>query len=185
MSDPDPSLPGVAVDVPLPPQLAETFGYPGQARYVSFHWIPEGDEVLYDDGRMSGTGASWAFLSYRRHRAVEPLLTSWNLGYSDVDAEHCLIIDRAAGRASVAPLAKAQPFLLAQHPPPPPLTPEQRAEAEQKLKEIIDQVREQHVRIDPQEIARRMTEQRQAMARMISWLDQCPAPPRRPPGHAR
>ena len=30
-------------------------------------------------------------------------------------------------------------------------------------------------------IARRMAEQRQAMARMVSWLDQCPSPPRKRP----
>ena len=46
-------------------------------------------------------------------------------------------------------------------------------------------VRQQHVRIDPQEIARRMTQQRQAMARMLSWLDQCPTPPDRASGHSR
>src|SRR6266404_4826333 len=102
MSDRDPPLPGSLVDVPLPPQLTETFGYPGQARYVAFYWIPDGDEVVYDDGRMSGTGASWAFLTYRRHRAVEPLLDRWNLGYSDADAEHCLVLDRTEiGRAHV------------------------------------------------------------------------------------
>jgi hypothetical protein len=76
MTDRAPSLPGVPVDVPLPPQLAETFGYPGQARYVAFHWTPSGDEVYYDDGRLGGTGASWAFLTYKRHPAVEPLLVS-------------------------------------------------------------------------------------------------------------
>jgi len=34
---PDSPLPGSPVDVPLPPQSAETFGYPGQARYVAFY----------------------------------------------------------------------------------------------------------------------------------------------------
>jgi hypothetical protein len=30
-------LPGSPVNVPLPPQLAEAFGYPGQARYVGMN----------------------------------------------------------------------------------------------------------------------------------------------------
>jgi hypothetical protein len=106
------------------------------------------------------------------------------LGYSDEEAEHCLIIDRTAGRASVAPLAEAHAFLLSQHPPPPELTPEQRAAAERRIREILTQ-RLPEVRIDPEEITRRMTEQRQAMARMVSWLDQCPTPPERGPAHGR
>src|SRR5438876_10696714 len=115
--DPEP-LPGDPISLPLPPAIAETFGYRGDARYAAFYWIPDGDEVVYDDGRLSGTGATWAFLAYRRHAAVAPTLESYNLGYSDVAAEHCLLIDREEGRASVAPLAEAQAFLRDQHPPP-------------------------------------------------------------------
>src|SRR5262249_41240769 len=96
-------------------------------------------EMVYEDSRISGTGASWAFRTWRRHRAVEPLLAPWNLGYSDLDAEHCLIIDRTAGRASVAPLREVQAFLLSQHPPPPALTPERREAVERRLEENHDE----------------------------------------------
>src|SRR5436305_603782 len=58
MSGRYPPLPGVPVGVPLPPQLVETFGYPGRARCVSFYWIPIGDQVVYDDDRSVGTGSS-------------------------------------------------------------------------------------------------------------------------------
>jgi hypothetical protein len=123
-------------------------------------------------------------LHNRRHRAVEPLLAPWNLGFSDAEAEHCLIIDRTAGHASVAPIAVAQEFLRSQHPPPPELTPEQREALQRRLEEIIAQ-RRQQLRVDPQEIARRMKEQQQALSRMVSWLDQCPSPPGPRPGRGR
>jgi hypothetical protein len=184
MSDRDPSLPGSPVDVPLPPQLAETFGYPGQARYVGLYWTPAVDEVMFEDGRMAGIGASWAFLAYRRHRAVGPLLDRWNLGYSDADAEHCLILDRAASHASVAPLAVARAFLRSQHPPSPELTPERCEALQRRLKEITSQGW-QELRGEPEEIWRRMNQQRQAMARMVSWLDQCPWPRGRSPERCR
>ena len=43
----------------------------------------------------------------------------------------------------------------------------------------------QELRVDSDEIPRRMDQQRQAMARMVSWLDQWPSPPGGRPGRAR
>ena len=44
------------LSVPVPSELAETLGYPGDARFVAFCWEPAGDEVVYEDGRLGGTG---------------------------------------------------------------------------------------------------------------------------------
>src|SRR4051812_47545593 len=104
-------LPGVKIDLPLFPDLCETFGYTGNARYVGFSWSNCGDELIADDGLVSGTGNSQAFLAYRRHPAVAPLLRPFHLGASDTDAESCLILDREKHRASVAPLHQARAFL--------------------------------------------------------------------------
>src|SRR5580693_660228 len=95
-------MPGQPVDLPLPPELVQTFGYGGNARYVGFHWSPCGDELVVDDGLNSGIGQSWSFLSFRRHPAVAPLLADYNLGYSDSDAEHWLLLDREKSRATIA-----------------------------------------------------------------------------------
>ncbi len=46
----------VELPVPVPPNLAELAGYPGDARWVALCWQPCGDEAEYDDGRSSGTG---------------------------------------------------------------------------------------------------------------------------------
>lgn len=166
-------LPGTPLEVPVPPNLAEAFGYRGGARYVGFHWEPAGDELVYDDGRLSGTGDPWAFLAFRRHPAVEPHLEAFNLGYSDLEAEHCLILDRAEEQAAVAPIAAARAFLQAQHPPAPPLAPAEIAAVQQAIEEAL-RARSREVRIDPEVVRRWMDEQRQAIERMLAYLDQWP-----------
>lgn len=172
-------LPGLSVGLPVPPDLLETFGYGGDARFVAVYWSPCGDEVVCADGRSSGTGQSWAFLAYRRHRAVAPLLVGLPLGYSDEAATHCLVFDRTSGRASVAPLAEAQAFLQAQHPTPPPLSPEEAEVLRQRIETVLDDWCEQRGRaVDMGEVVRAMTEQRGRVGRMVAWLDMCPVPPR-------
>lgn len=170
----DRPLPGTPIDLPLPPELAEAFGYSGDARFVGFYWSPCGDEVVHTDGRSSGTGQSWTFLTYRRHRAVTPLLAGWNLGYSDRDAEHCLLIDRERNRASVAPLSAAREFLEAQHSPVPALTPGEAAALRERIKRALEEWRSRPV--DPAAVQRLMDEQRGRTGRMVSFLDMCPAP---------
>jgi hypothetical protein len=167
-------LPGQRVDVPLPPELTETFGYRGDARYVAFYHSPMGDEVIYNDGRSTGTGATWAFLAWRRHRAVGPLLAEWNLGYSDLDAEYALLIDRQQNRASVAHLQEVRPFLEAQHPPAPELTPEQREAFRREVERMLAEWRERP--IDHEAVASEMAAQQGRIGRMMAWLDMCPVP---------
>jgi hypothetical protein len=169
-------LPGRRLDLPLPPALAETFGYRGEARFVGFSWSPCGDELVVDDGLSSETGQSWAFLTYRRHPAVATLLRGWNLGASDTEAEFALVLDRTANRVSLAPLHDARAFLERQHPPATPLTEEQREELEQRVEEMMARGwRDEPV--DMEQVRRSMEEQRGRVGRMVAWLDMCPAPP--------
>jgi hypothetical protein len=79
---------------PVPPMLATAIGYKGDARFVSFHWTPYGDEAEYSDGRLSATGNWQAFLAYIQHPAVSPHLRDYDLGSSDSEAMHALILDR-------------------------------------------------------------------------------------------
>src|SRR5207244_734575 len=81
----DPGVGRTLVPLPVPPNLAEAFGYRGEARFVAFRWEPAGDELVYDDGRLSGTGDPWTFLAYRRHAKVTPHLKPYNLGHSDIE----------------------------------------------------------------------------------------------------
>jgi hypothetical protein len=153
-------------------------GYRGDARYVGLFWSPLGDQLVTTDGVNSGTGQSWAWLSYRRHRAVAPLLEPFDLGSSEEDGTHMLVIDREANRASVAFATEARAFLAGQHPPQPPMT---REEQEAVFKEIDRLYREMMSKpVDHEAIAREMAEQRGRVGRMMSWLYMCPAPEQGP-----
>lgn len=76
-----------------PPMLAEAIGYPGHARYVAFYWTPCGDEVIFSDGRISADGHWPAWLLFVRHNSIAPHLEGYNLGSSDEEATHWLLID--------------------------------------------------------------------------------------------
>ena len=141
---------------------------------MGFFWSPLGDQLVTTDGRSSGTAQSWAFLSFRRHPAVAPLLEPFDLGSSEEGALHMLLIDRSANRASIAPVAEARTFLEAQHPPAPELTPEQQEAFNRELERLMKEWRQRP--IDREAVAREMAEQRGRIGRMMSFLDMCPEP---------
>ena len=134
---------------PVPPGLAETFGYSGQARFVAFYHEPTVDQFIVDDGHTSVTGQWYSFERWREHPAVACHLQDVNLGDADLDATHWLIIDRERGELYVAHVSTAQAFLQEQHPQTPELQPCQMAE-----------------------IHRRMEVQQRAVAAMLAFLDQ-------------
>jgi hypothetical protein len=138
-------------------------------------WSPAGDELVIDDGRTAHTGESWAFAAYRRHRAVFPLLSRWNLGASDRLAEYALLLDREQNLVRIAPIQAVDAFLRKQWPPAPLGTQEERETTSQQFEDFMAKGWEE-VRVDPAEIGRQMAEQRGRISRMMSWLDQCPTP---------
>ena len=104
-----------------PTLLAETLGYDGIARKVAFYW-KAGDEAYYHDGYLS-TQAEWdAYLLFVRHPLLVPELQGYNLGSSEEEATHWLLLDRDDRQIVVAPAKVAQQQLLAQWGTP---TPEQ------------------------------------------------------------
>lgn len=167
----------IPLEVPVPPEAVRTFGYPGGARFVGFLWEPAGDEVVYDDGQLSGIGASHAFLTYRRHPAVVPHLETYDLGYSDLEAAHCLILDRELSRAVIATRADARAFLRGQHAPPSAteLSPSDLEEA-RSLPEGAFATGWQEVTIDPAKIRAAMTEERRSISEMVTYLDRFTPP---------
>src|ERR671914_2251110 len=94
--------------VPVPPMLAKAMGYRGEARFVSLQWTPYGDEADYSDGRGSGTGNWQAFLAFIHHPAVSPQLKGYDLGSSDSEAKHTLILDQKELALFVAPVREAE-----------------------------------------------------------------------------
>jgi hypothetical protein len=93
--------------LPVPPMLETALDYPGQARLVAFSWSPCGDEAMYQDGQRSGVCDWLAYLSFVRHPTVEPLLRPFDLGSSEEEARHWLLLDREARTLSVVPAQQA------------------------------------------------------------------------------
>ena len=174
---PGPMMPGQAIDIPLVPEIAECFGYRHDARYVSFHVVPDMDDLVFDDGRSSGNCATWAFQAYRRHRAVGSLLDGVRIGTGGGQATHCLLIDREANRARIAPLAEAGEFLRRQWSHLPEARPGASGAAEMTLDDLLDLAGWREERVDMAAVQKAMAEQRGRVGRMISFLDMCPVPP--------
>ncbi len=99
------------LNVPVPPMLAKAIGYKGKARYVSFQWTPYGDEVEYSDGRLTATGNWQAFLAYIQHPAVYPSLQDYDLGSSESEAKHALLLDLDELALYVGPVKEVKDFL--------------------------------------------------------------------------
>ena len=154
---------------PVPPILAQAIGYKGEARYVAFNWTPYGDEAEYFDGRRSATGNWQAFLAYIQHPAVSPLLEDYDLGSSESEARHALILDREKLVLLVAPVKEAHVFLTQQWPPEPPLRMNLKEELAQ-LSEALKNVKPPED-IDIEEIQRRIDEQYALIEQMQQWLD--------------
>jgi hypothetical protein len=98
----------------LPRNWERAFGYDGEARYVAFYWTPAGDEAMYDDGQVSGDG-NWRLFLTLRHQHPE-LDQRYNVGDSDVEADHWLLLDRETRDLGILPKAKAQARLRQQWP---------------------------------------------------------------------
>ena len=69
------------------------------------HWTPWGDECIVDrvlrDGSIWGGDSDWqAFLELER---LNPILTKFNLGSSDSEPEHYLLVDKQHNKFYIIP----------------------------------------------------------------------------------
>ncbi|HZC02758.1 MAG TPA: hypothetical protein VE844_15805 [Gammaproteobacteria bacterium] len=154
---------------PVPPILAQAIGYTGGARFVAFNWTPYGDKAEYFDGRRSATGNWQAFLAYIQHPVVSPLLEEYDLGSSESEAKHCLVLDREKLELFIASVKEARVFLTEQWPPDPPLRMSQ-DEYVAKVSEILRHVKPPDT-MDIEEVQRRIDEQYALIEQMQQWLD--------------
>jgi hypothetical protein len=157
------------LNAPAPPMMAKAIGYTGEARFVSFQWAPYGDEADYSDGRIRATGNWQALLAYIQHPAVSPLLKEYDLGSSDSEAKHALILDREKHGVFIAPVKGAETFLKEQWPPLPQNRMSQK-EYLAKISEALKNVKQlSDINID--EINRRIEEQYALVEELQQWLD--------------
>jgi hypothetical protein len=159
-----------ALAAPVPPMLEQAMGYTGAARFVSFYWTPGGDEAAYDDGQQAGTGNWQGYLAYVQHPLVHPLLAAYDLGSSDTEGHHSLILDRTERTVYVAGRRDAQTFLAQQWPKAEPLTmtPE---EWTAMVETALKNVQRRGTDIDIEAINRWIKEQYALVEALQEWLD--------------
>jgi hypothetical protein len=158
-----------ALNVPVPPMLAKVMGYRGEARFVSFQWTPYGDEADYYDGRGSGTGDWQGFLTFIHHPAVSPQLKGYDLGSSDSEATHALILDQEQQILFIAPARDAEKFLQKQWPKASPVRMSKEEDNALVMTALKNLTYARDVSMD--EIQRRMKEQHALIKEMEQWID--------------
>jgi hypothetical protein len=158
-----------ALNVPVPPMLAKAMGYTGQARFVSFHWTPYGDETDYSDGRVQATGNWQAFLAFIHHPAVSTHLKHYGLGSSDSEATHALILDQEQQALFVAPVREAEKFLSEQWPKEPPIRMSQEEYSALVMKALKNVKPSKDV--SSKEIQGRIDQQQALVEELQLWLD--------------
>lgn len=156
---------------PVPPLLEKAIGYTHDARFVSFHWIPGGDEAYFDDGRAGGTGNWQGFLAYIHHPVIRPLLHGYDLGSSDSEAAHCLILDRNERKLYVATVKDTERFLAQQWPKREPVHMS-KEEWEAVQARIIKAMKRAQRTINTDDIHRRIEEQYALVEDLQHWLNQ-------------
>lgn len=176
----------IRLNVPVPPNIAATFGYYGNARFVAFSWEPVGDQMEYDDGLRHGTVHSHSFLIYLEHPKVKTYVASYNLGSSDYEAEWWLILDQTEQQIYLVRQYVAVAFLKQQH-----LFPEdealfkeiderfmqglERGDFDDRLRELQNEMifpATAEREVDAKPLHKAIVDQQQAIAHMIAFLDQ-------------
>ncbi len=105
----------VRLALPCPPQLVELVGYDGPGRLVALWWSPLGDELMFCDGTLTATGNRRGWLCFCEHPLVRVFLEDYQLGDSEHEAEHWLLVDRYLSTLAVG-LARDVEALLATQP---------------------------------------------------------------------
>lgn len=166
-------LPGVELSIPVPPQLEAAVDFHGDARYFGLYWTPSGDEAIVTDGRSTHDGCWWGYQAFVDHPVVMLALADlrYELGSSESEATHWLVIDRETRTASLAPGAEAEQFLADQHPAlsPVELT---REEWEAIVKNVSTHLQSPVGSADWLDVQHHLAAQYTCVDEMTTWLNQ-------------
>jgi len=165
-------LPGLGLSVPIPPQLEAAVEYRGDARYFAIYWTSAGDEAMVTDGRTTHDGCWWGYQAFVDHPFMLLALASqpYDLGSSETDATHWLVVDRKTRTIALAPRPQAEAFLTQQHPALPivHLTREEWLAAIQAASAQLQVHLAQTAVLD---IRERLDAQNQIIREMTAWLN--------------
>lgn len=133
---------------------------------------------MITDGRVTFDGHFLGYLDYVKPPLVAPILWHWNLGSSEDEAIHWLLLDRAAQTLSVALRTEAERLLREQWPPV----------AEQPVKAWTDAaihafIAQQIASIDPAAGQAKWAAMEQSRTEMTEWLDRQTITPEMQPFH--
>jgi hypothetical protein len=96
---------------PLPQRFAEQLGYRRDRRFVAAYWEPGGDEVTVRDDSFLACGMGdwfpWTRFFHQPELRLWRIKNKINLGSSDEEATHWLIIDRATNQGFITPSEQA------------------------------------------------------------------------------
>jgi hypothetical protein len=167
------TLPGLRLNVPVPPQLEAAVGYHGEARFFSLYWTPAGDETMVTDGRTTHDGCWWGYQAFVDHPVVMLALAGlrYDLGSSDSEATHWLVIDRETRTTSMAPRAAAEHFLTDQYPALPPIELT-REEWDAIVKDVSAHLRTHMAHADWLNVRDQLAAQNTCVDEMTTWLNQ-------------
>jgi hypothetical protein len=155
--------------------LEETLGYAGDARYLAFYWTPFGDEVMWETGWSGATGNWSAWLIFIRHPRIAPALRPYDLGSSDQEAVHWLLLDRHERTLWVGPGADVYAFLRERNRPATRVE-EPDADAEPLvidaafLEAFVDQMEEVRPTVTAEELDANLADQEMQRRRLQAWL---------------
>jgi hypothetical protein len=72
-------------------RLEKSLGYEHQRRWVAWHWEPDINQLMYNDGKNAGTGSDLAWQVFLQHPQIHPAVENYSLYETD---EYWLLLDR-------------------------------------------------------------------------------------------
>lgn len=152
----------IPLDLPVPPHLAETFGYeaatPDVPRFIACHLGPGVPviNVVIADGLNQTLGYWEGFLGFVDHPAIAPHLAPYHLGSTEYAATHALVVHRVTNQVAVLPFANARVLVATQW---------------GDLSLPLDTMGETQVTITQADVHRMTVYRQQLVETMLAWLD--------------
>ncbi|MDI9639309.1 hypothetical protein QM565_26745 [Geitlerinema splendidum] len=103
------------LELSAPPQFEKSLGYSGNRRWVSWHWEPDVEQLVYQDDKQIGSASNAAWQVFLGHSQMQPQLAEYQLDRRD---RHWLLLDRTTrnlyvGEGSIVQSLLEQPEGLA------------------------------------------------------------------------
>jgi hypothetical protein len=89
-------------------RLEKSLGYEHQRRWVAWHWEPDINQLIYNDGKNVGSGSALAWQVFLQHPQIRPAVENYSLYETD---EYWLLLDRESRNLYVGEAREIQNML--------------------------------------------------------------------------